>query len=85
MVRLQLRLFAKTNLPVELVNHLSHGVTIPAKALICDLHSTEDVDLIETNEGGEASCHVTSEADANFLKKILHMNEQLTADRVEEM
>ena len=76
---------AKTKLPVELVNHLSQDVVIPAKARICDLYSTEDVDPIETNKRGEASCHVTSDADADFLTNFLHLNEQLTADRVEEM
>ena len=41
----------KSKLPVELVNHLSQDVTIPAKARICDLYSTKDVDLLKTDKG----------------------------------
>ena len=76
---------AKSKLPVELVNHLFQDVTIPAKARICDLYSTEDVDLMEDNKGGEASYTVSNESDSNFLKNFLHMNDQFPVEQVEEM
>ena len=75
----------KSKLPVQLVNHLSQDVTIPAKARICDLYSTEDVDLIEDNEGGGVSCIASSGSDADFLKNFLHMKDQLPVEQVEEM
>ena len=75
----------KRKLPVELVNHLSQDVTIPAKARICDLYSTEDVDLIEDNEGGGVSCIASSGSDADFLEDFLHIKNQLPVEQVEEM
>ena len=76
---------ARSKLPVELVYHLSQDVTIPAKAWICDLYNTEDVDLIEENEGGGVSCIVSSGSDADFLKNFMHMKDQLPVEQVEEM
>ena len=77
--------WTKSKLPVELVNHLSQDVTIPAKAWICDLYSTKDVDLIEDNKGGGVSCIASSGSDADFLKNILRMKDQLPVEQVEEM
>ena len=77
--------WTKSKLPVELVNHLSQDVTINAKAQICDLYSTKDVDLIEDNEGGGVSGITSSRSDADFLKNFLHMKDRLPVEQMEEM
>ena len=74
---------ARTKLPVELVNHLSQDVTIPAKVQICDLYSTEDVDRMEDEFSAKLSAE--SEADASFLKNFSYLKDELDKDRVEAM
>ena len=74
---------ARTKLPVELVNHLSQDVTIPAKVQICDLYSTEEVDQMENEFCDESSAE--SEADASFLRNFSYLKEELDSDIVEAM
>ena len=68
---------------MELVNHLSQDITIPAKVQICDLYSTEDVDQMQNEISSESSAE--SEADASFLKNLSYLKEELDRDRVEAM
>ena len=37
----------QTKLPIELINHSSKAATIPVRARVCDLYSTEDIRPID--------------------------------------
>ena len=73
---------AKSKLPVDLVNHLSQDVTIPAKDQICDLYSTKDVDLMEDNKRGAYNSKVGIMYNLHKLTNYKYTNYTLnTASR----
>ena len=73
---------SKIRLPVDLVNHLSQPVTIPAKTRICELYSTEDVVGLEKGSGAD---EVSSSQSADFLDNFSHMKETLSDEQVCEV
>ena len=74
---------SRTKLPVELVNHLSQDVTIPAKVQICDLYSTEDVETMATDQS--FTTPEGSDEDASFLKNFAYLQQELDVNKVERM
>ena len=73
-----------SKLSVEVVNHLQQAVTIPAKARVCDLYSTNDViTLAQQNLDLDTSA---SECDeASFLKHFQHIKDTLPEEKVDEV
>ena len=73
---------SKIGLPIDLVNHLSQPVTIPAKTRICELYSTEDVVGLEK---GSVANEVSFNQSADFLDNFSHMKETLSDEQVCEV
>ena len=75
---------SRSKLPVELVNHLSQDVTIPAKARICDLYSLEDIELLD-HATAEMPLTGKSPEDMHFLNNFQHLKHQLDDQQIEDM
>ena len=69
----------RSKLPIELVNPSSQSVTIPAKARVCDLYSTEDVTPLEQDIKKMGS------QDDSFLSNFKGMEDNLTASQAQEV
>ena len=73
---------SKIRLPIDLVNHLSQPVIIPAKTRICELYSTEDVVGLEK---GSVADEVSFSQSADFLDNFSNMKETLSDEQVGEV
>ena len=69
----------RSKLPIELVNHSSQPVTIPAKARVCDLYSTEDVTPLEQDTGNMGT------KEDSFLSNFKGMKDNLTESQAQEV
>ena len=76
----------RTKLPVELVNHSAQTVTVPAKARVCDLYSTEDVTPLGPSSlpGVSGSSNIDMGKEC-FLTNFVGIRETLTEERVREV
>ena len=71
-------------LPIQVVNHLDQEVSIPAKARICDLYSTEDVSPLPTSAICDQSSPMESSEDS-FLDHFQELSKTLECDEVKEV
>ena len=69
-----------TKLPVQLTNQLDQTVTIPAKARLCELYSTDDVSNLEGDSPDE--CTATQ---PDFLQHFVHIQKTLDEKQQEEV
>ena len=70
-----------TKLPVQLTNQLDQMVTIPAKARICELYSTDDVSKLKqdgSDEGGTST-------QSDFLHHFAHIQNTLDEKQQKEV
>ena len=75
---------ATSKLSVEVVNHLQQSVTIPAKARICDLYSTDDVITLDNPDTG-APTLLPGDKETSFLDHFNHIRETLPEEKVTQV
>ena len=75
---------ATSKLSVEVVNHLQQSVTIPAKARICDLYSTDDVITLDNPDTG-AQTLLPGDKGTSFLDHFNHIKETLPEEKVTQV
>ena len=78
----------RIKMPVEVVNHFSHPVTVPKKARICYLYNTEDVTSLNTTNPHQLSKEVSEPAKGSFmdhfkyLEKIIRLTQRQKVDKL---
>ena len=70
-----------TKLPVQLTNQLDQMVTIPAKARICELYSTDDVSKLKQDGSDEGETSTQSD----FLHHFAHIQNTLDEKQQKEV
>ena len=73
-----------SKLSAEVVNHLQQAITIPAKARICDLYSTDDV-ITQDQQNLDLDTSASECDEASFLKHFQHIRDTLPEEKVDEV